>query len=105
MSSNGHPIYELRQLPRATEQFKRLAKVMVQKGMKGIYVGALKSIVANLESSPKVGDPERHLLKPDGVIYHAVFKHLFVQYAVFEPERIVLILKVMPMPNSPLDVA
>jgi hypothetical protein len=105
MSSNGRPEYDLRQVARATEQLKRLAETAVQQGIKAEYIEVLKSIVAKLQSKPKqAGDPERRLKKPGSVMYHAVFGPLFVQYAVFEPEKIVLILKVAPMPNSALDV-
>ena len=41
---------------------------------------------------------------PGAVMYHGVYGPLFVQYAIFEPEKIVVMLKVIPMPNTPLDV-
>jgi hypothetical protein len=96
--------YDLRQLPQAREQIKKLGKQAVQKGLKPIYVNALKLILQKLQSNPQEsGDPVYRLHKVGGLMYQGVFGPLFVQYAVFEQERIVLISRVIPMPNSALD--
>jgi mRNA-degrading endonuclease RelE of RelBE toxin-antitoxin system len=104
MSSNGCP-YDLRQLPAATEQIKKLGKKAAKKGLKEEFLNALKSILEELQAEPKeAGDPLHRLHKPGALMYHGVFGPLFVQYAVFEQENIVLILKVIAMPSSPLDI-
>ncbi len=104
MSSNGRPPYQLRPLPRATDQIKVLSEKAIQEGAKKLFVDALKKLSTALETEPKEsGDPERSLKKPGGTLFHAVFGPLFVQYAVYEHERTVLILKVLPMPGSALD--
>jgi hypothetical protein len=104
MTSNGRP-YDLRQVPAATEQIKTLGKRAVKKGLKGEFLNALRSILEKLQAEPKeAGDPLHRLHKPGGLMFHGVFGPLFLQYAVFEQENVVVILKVIPMPSSPLDM-
>jgi hypothetical protein len=61
-------------------------------------------MLRRLERDPQEwGDPERGLYHPGGMIYHALTPPLFVLYAVYEHERQVCILDIIPLPSSPLD--
>jgi hypothetical protein len=103
MSTNGRPPYELKQMPGVSQQIKELGKKAVAKGINKQYVEALKMIVASLRSDPTGwGDPEYRMHKPGAWMYHGTYSPLFVQYVVYENERVVLLRKVIPLPLSPL---
>jgi hypothetical protein len=104
MSSNGRPPYELRQMPGVGQQMKDLGKKAAAKGIKPAFLQALKAIVAQLQADPlRWGDPEYRMHKPGAWRYHGTFSPLFVQYVVYEYERIVLLCKVLALPLSPLE--
>ena len=61
---------------------------------------ALNTIVSQLKTRPlEWGDPERRTRKKGGWVYHGVEPPLLVQYAVFEPRKVVWLLSVRALPN------
>jgi hypothetical protein len=103
MAAGGHPTYEVDHLPQVVRQIGELNKKAIAAGIKSEYVAALENMVAKLQNEPvEWGDPEWHPKKAGSSVRHGISDLLFVQYAVFELERKVLILKIKAMPSSPL---
>jgi hypothetical protein len=66
-------------------------------------VDALEAIISQLETRPhEWGDPERRTRKEGGLVYHGIRSPLVVQYVVFEPDEVVWVIKVTPLPDTPL---
>jgi hypothetical protein len=64
---------------------------------------ALKTILDKLQTEPLTwGDPEYHPRKKGSLDCHEVCSPLVVRYVVFEPEHKVLILRIDPLPATPL---
>jgi hypothetical protein len=65
--------------------------------------GALEAIVSELETQPHGwGDPLHRTRKEGGQVYRGIKPPLVVRYAVFEPEKVVWLLDVRALPNTPL---
>jgi hypothetical protein len=70
-------------------------------GLQEEFAAALQKMASKLQTEPLTwGDPEYHLKKPGGVVYHAVIAPVLVRYAVYETERQVVVLRITPV--SPL---
>ena len=101
MSSNGNTIYELRHMPAVGQQIKDLAKRAAVRGRKAEFVSALKAVLAKLQTEPsKWGDPEYNLHKTGGCVYHGILDLLIAKYAVFEHEKIVLLMNIRLLPDA-----
>lgn len=95
MSSNGQTVYELRHLSSAAQAIKELAKTLPAGGPREAFVSAMRIIIEKLQTEPsKWGDPEYNLRKPGGCVYHGILDPVIVKYAVYEHEKIVLLMKV-----------
>jgi hypothetical protein len=104
MLPNGSPGYEVRHLPIAAQQVKALGERALEQGMMADYVNSLKKIIDKLQSEPSTfGDPEYNLQTPGACVYHVIRSPVFVQYAVFEHDKIVLIMKVLGVAGSGLE--
>lgn len=104
MSSNGHRGYKLRHLPAAAQQINDLAKIAAGRGLKTLLLASLTEVVGRLQSEPSSwGDPQYNLHKPGACMYSGILDPVIVNYVVFEHEKIVLVVKVRPLPNSGLD--
>ena len=70
-------------------------------GQKIALASALTSVLAKLRTEPSTwGDLEYNLQMPGGCVYHAIFEPLLIKYAVYEPERVVLIMSVRLLPGA-----
>ena len=103
MASAEESTYEVSHVSAVVEQIRELTKKARQAGIQSEFVGAIEAIMEELKMRPlKWGDPEYHPKKPGSCVCHGIRDPLFVQYAVYEPERKVLLLKIKPLPSSPL---
>jgi hypothetical protein len=106
MSSNGSPSYDVQHLPPAAQQVKSLAEKAAKLGRMDQYVASLRAVIKKLQTAPSTwGDPEYNLHTPGGCVYHAIISPVFVQYAVFEHDKIVLIMKVLGVAGSGLEAS
>lgn len=70
----------------------------------GVFSDIVLEILQKLENDPLGwGDPVRRTLKQGGVYCHGVLQPLFVNFVVFEAEKVVLIWRILPAPSSVLD--
>jgi hypothetical protein len=94
-------LYDVHHMPAVGQQIRDLAKRAAAHGSKAVLVSVLKRILEKLRSEPSVwGDPEYNLRKPGGCVYHGILEPLQVQYAVFEPEKIIYLMNVRTLPNA-----
>jgi hypothetical protein len=95
MLSNGQPEYKVGYLPAAKQQIHDLAAGCTDHGQKKALASALKAMLAKLQTEPSIwGDPEYNLQKPGGCVYHGIIEPVIIRYAIYEHERIVLIMSV-----------
>lgn len=96
--------YELGENAQATNDLKRLRELALERGLRHEFLSALTTIVHKLQQDPIAwGDPEYHLKKEGGCIFHAACNPLFVRYAVFELEKKVMLLRVAALSMSELE--
>jgi len=80
-------------LPRVEAGLKELTKKAAREGTQGKIFESLRFIQECLETIPLTwGDPAYHTKHPGGVVYHRIHKPYYIHYAVYEQERVVLIL-------------
>jgi hypothetical protein len=104
MPSPGDSSYQLDHTSEFKKQARELGKKAAARGISEAYVRALKRIVAQLSTRPlDWGDPERKTKKQGGWVYHGAEPPLIVYYAVYEHEKAVCLLKIKPLPSSPLE--
>ena len=91
-------------LPEVDQQIRELASEAKVRGFSREYIRALKSIVDELERDPLGwGDPQYHAKSQGSTVCHGVLGPLYVEYVVFEPDSVVVILGLRPMPSAGLD--
>jgi hypothetical protein len=96
--------YTIDRLPAVSGQIRDLASRAAAKGQQREFLEILKSIVKELTNKPLAwGDPEYRTRKKGGFVCHGTRPPLFVQFAVFEEERKVMILKIRALPGSYLE--
>jgi hypothetical protein len=104
MTDDDADDYRVDRLVAVTEQIHELAAKAAAKGRQPEFVETLKSILAELTKKPlEWGDPEYRTRKRGGIVCHRARPPLFVQFAVFEEERVVMILKLRGLPGSFLE--
>ncbi len=95
MTDDDPDAYEINRIPSVNAQIRRLAIHATEKGRLSDFFAALKGVLTELTERPlDWGDPEYHTRKKGGIVCHGTRSPLFVQYAVFEEERLVIILKI-----------
>jgi len=98
------PEYRLDRVPEVNQQIRDLVAKATPLGTKQQLLDALKEIVAKLTSQPlDWGDPDYNTKKPGGQVCHAILEPLIVHYVVFESDRVVILLKIKPLPGSSLE--
>jgi hypothetical protein len=101
--ANGTP-YQVSRMPAVTTQIRELWERAVLRGFEREFRRWLLRAVARLQTNPLLwGDPEYHPKKEGSVVRHGILGSLYLQYAVYEVERVVIILRVSPVPSSILD--
>jgi hypothetical protein len=85
-------------------QIRELAYGAAAQGLEHEFFTTLKSILSELgKRQLDWGDPEYRTRKRGGIAYHGARTPVFVRYAVFEEEPVVMLLKVKAMPGSFLE--
>jgi hypothetical protein len=94
--------FRIGRVPKAVQQMQTLADQARQAGTYDEYLAALKTIYARLETDPLGwGDPEHHMKKEGGLMCHGVAKPLYVHFAVYEQEGVVIIVDIKSLPAPP----
>jgi hypothetical protein len=95
--------YRVDRLAEVDSQIRALVAKAATLGNRRQVIDALKAVYERLETDPfGWGDPEYRTQKEGGCVCHGIRAPLVVHYAVFEPERVVVILKIKPLPGSEL---
>src|SRR5262245_41590209 len=103
MRMAAHARYEVSSIPSVARAVRELERKALWLGMRQDLVAALKVMIEKLQKDPlKWGDSEYDFNKPKSHIYHGLCDPVFVQYAVVEAERKVIIMLIKPLPSSPL---
>jgi hypothetical protein len=98
------PRYEITSVPNVKQQLRRHAQHAVLQGKDATVARALRHIMRQLEIDPaRFGEPAYRTRKPGGLVYKAVHQPFSVSYVVYEPERVVLLIDVSPMPRSYME--
>ena len=85
-------------------QISALGKRAKAKGILADYIRALEKILDELENQPlDWGDPAYHPHHEDSTVCHASVGPVYVEYVVFEAEKVVMIMQIKAMPSSILD--
>ena len=93
--------YQITPVPNVKEQLRRHAQQAVLKGKEATVALALRHIMRRLEIDPaSFGEPAYRTRKPGGLVYKVVHRPFSATYAVYEPEKVVLLIDVSPMPRS-----
>jgi hypothetical protein len=96
--------YQIDRLPQVDEHLRALGERAARLGILDEYLNALKHAIHRLQAVPLTwGDPAYHTRREGGVVCHAIAPPLVFHYVVFEPERVVCILKVKPLPGHALE--
>jgi hypothetical protein len=102
--ASGEETFEISQLQEVTQSLRELGKKAEERGIKREFRDSLKTIMLELQTNPlEWGDPEYHPHKKGSTVCHKICGPLFIQYVVFEIEKKVMILKVIPFPKSSLN--
>jgi hypothetical protein len=103
MTSREESLYRLDPTGPADEQVRKLLAKAAARGEQQEVLEALQAIAHQLKTRPHDwGDPERRTQLEGGMVYHAIERPLMVWYVVFEPRKVVWLLEVRALPNSPL---
>jgi hypothetical protein len=95
--------YRVDRVRRVVDQIRELGDRAATLGISENYLSALRAILERLQTSPlDWGDPEWRTKRKGGYVCHGILPPLVVHYVVFEPERVVCILNIKPLPGSPL---
>ena len=96
--------YELGESTQAVKDLKELRARAIERGMKREFLAALLTIAEKLQHDPIAwGDPEYELIKEGGRMFHVACNPLYIQYAVYELEKAVFLIRVTPMSSSGLE--
>jgi hypothetical protein len=104
MPSGQDPVFVVDRLPQVSARIRELARKAKVRGFLREYLKSLRIVLEKLERDPvSWGDPEYHATTKGSIVCHGVHGPLYVQYVVFELERVVMILQIKAMPNSELE--
>jgi hypothetical protein len=97
-------LYQVDRAPLVPAQIRVLAAKAAAQGMEQEFLHALQAVVHHLQDNPvEWGDPEYRTKKSGGLVCHGIHWPLHIQYAVYEAERVVFILKIKGLPGSQLE--
>ena len=101
-STEGSP-YRLEPTGVADAQIRALMAKAAARGEQQEVRSSLSEVTRQLKTRPHDwGDPIHRTRKEGGMVYHAIQASLIVRYVVFESERVVGLLDVRAMTNTPL---
>ena len=103
-SHNGGP-FAIGQLPIVLSQVRTLAQKAMATGALRELRTAVVAMIEELRTRPlQWDDPESHPRKQGSLVCHGIVSPLFVRYVVYEPERVVIVLEIRPLPGSGLEL-
>jgi hypothetical protein len=103
MQGNDAPIYKVGSLAKAKQQIHELVVRAAALGYGKELAAALAEIAMVLQTAPlDWGEPQYHTVLPGGVVRHGARAGLSVSFVVYQIERIVVLLDVVPMGDHPL---
>jgi hypothetical protein len=103
MASLEGSTYRLEPTGPADQQMRALLAKAAARGELGEILAALRAVARQLKARPHDwGDPLHRTRKEGGQVYRGIKSPLVVRYAVFEPEKVVWLLDVRALPNTPL---
>jgi hypothetical protein len=103
MASSEGPHYRVDPTGPANQQMRDLIAKAAAGTERQHVADALEVVFSQLETRPADwGDPLWRTRKEGGLVYHAIQASLVVRYVVFEPEKVVWLLEVRALPNTPL---
>lgn len=104
MAANGQPLYRVSQTPLAARQLKELGVKATSVGKKQALIDALKSAVGNLKSDPlNWGEAKHRTMKKNGWVCYGFCPPIWLRYAVYEDEKIVMILRIEALARSGIE--
>ena len=104
MVPGGEEPFAVGQLPEVLRRVRELTEKAAILGVGNELFEAVTTVMAKLRTDPVgSGDPDYHPKKPGSCVYHIVNDPLYFRYAVYEIERVVLILEIKPLPDSSLE--
>lgn len=102
MPSGNGTVYRVNQLPAAENQLLELALRAVQQGSFEKFVQAVSRAWNIMGTRPATwGEPTYHPKKLGSEVRHSAVGGLMFEYVVFDPEHVVIVLNVKPLPGSP----
>lgn len=104
MVPGGEEPFAVGQLPEVLRRLRELTEKAATLGVGKELFEAVTTVMAKLRADPVgCGDPEYHPKKQGSCVYHVVRDPLYIRYAVYEIERVVLIIEIKPLPDSSLE--
>lgn len=90
------PPYRIGRTLQAQEQLRQIVAQAISAGKADVVRAAAEELIKQLQSAAaSVGEPLRRTHKQGGVVRHLVVGPLSTHYAVYEAERVVLLLEFM----------
>jgi hypothetical protein len=103
MQGNGAPIYKLGSLTKAKQQIRNLVARATALGYGKELATSLAEITVILRTVPlDWGEPQYHTALPGGVVRHGALGGLSISFVVYQMQRMVILLDVVPMGDHPL---
>jgi hypothetical protein len=85
--------------PHVRRQIDDLTARTAQAGIRTKFLARLRATIERLQFRPwKIGEPVHRTRFPGGVVYKAARSPFIIEFALYERERLVLILNVRPFP-------
>src|SRR5262245_26246060 len=104
MAAKKGATYRIDHARPVADQMRALEEQAASAGVYDEYLAALKGVLERVQTAPlEWGDPEWRTQKQGGYVCHGILSPLLVFFVVYEVERSVCILKVLPLPGSPLE--
>jgi len=95
--------YFVDRVGKVVDQIRVLVQRRIVSGQQTALASAWTSVLGHLRRDPAGwGDPLYRTQLEGGMICRGIVPPLIVRYVVYEPERIVWILDVQPLPGHPL---
>jgi mRNA-degrading endonuclease RelE of RelBE toxin-antitoxin system len=95
--------YKVDRTPAVNHQLRDLADRAKAQRIHQAYLDALREMLSELQTRPlEWGDPQYKTKHAGGIVCHATPWPILVRYAVYQNEKIVMIIQIRPRADSPL---
>ncbi len=99
----SEPIYFVDRTGPVDDEIRQLIQRATTSKLRRSFFRTMRKVVKNLMTRPlEWGDPEHRTRKEGGVVCHGIMPPLILRYVVFEPEKVVVILRIKALPGSAL---